>query len=221
MSLIFQELQELESAIGNFHPSLNPHEDEFLRCIAFKESSKAKDVRPELNDEFFCPSVDGQHLPSPVVSQWVASGWNNISLPKCPSNSSKSAFLDSADEKLSERFSEPEHIELEQPFVARSLPRIQESRTAINEGTTALSAGHGAALDSVTEQEVEVMRTEGSPKAARDSNLRCAFRKHGRAQVPDSRGNSVDFVSAVAIGLVAVSLAVGLAQSRSSARTVR
>ncbi len=211
----------MEGTIGDFHSSLNPQEDEFLRCIAYKASSKAEEVNPELNDEFLRPSAHGQQLPSQAVSQWLASGWNNTSLPNCSSSPSRPAFLNSADANLSERFAEAEHIELEQPFVARALPPMQEPRTAINEGVAVLSAWHGAELASVTEREGEFRRLEDSPEAVRKSNGRSAFRKHGQAQGSDSRGNNVDFVSAVAIGLVAVSFAVGLAQSRSSARTAR
>lgn len=222
MSLIFQELQELEGEIGHSDLSLIPHEDEFLRCLAHKTASGSDDVEGDLKGEFLWPTVQKEAVPSPFESEWVAFGWNNSSQQKLTSNSSSLAPLNSVEKSHSDHGGADEYIEFERPFVPRVLPSAQVKLASATEGITVLNSGTSASVVSVTEHGSQGRRLESTSRALREPRLGDTSMRREQTQKRNHRGRNVDMVSAVAIGLVAVSVALGLAQSRSSAiRTVR
>ena len=181
MSLIFQELQQLDGELGQAQSALPSEEDEFLRCIAFKAASMPGPVNAEPVEEPLWLPGEKQEFFSPRGSHWVAGGWSSTGVP--------------------ERSAAVRHVRdagVHQP-IARHL--VQVARQLL---------------------QVLVAVAARSPRpmvnGARISENRATLSRRERSQRGDSTDKNVSVVAAVAIGLVAVSFAVGLAQSRSRAK---
>jgi hypothetical protein len=181
VSLIFQELQQLDDELSHVHSALPLEEDEFLRCMAFKAASKAEPVNGIPDEELLWAPDQKKEFFSPTGSHWVASGWSNAGLPEHsashqslpPVGSVEDCFFDhSLDEPASETDEE-------------SMPR-RSLRPMVN--------------------------------CVRISDERVSINRRERTRGGDGAGKNVNVVAAVAIGLMAVSFAVGLAQRRSGSK---
>ncbi len=189
MSLIFQELQQLEGELEQAHSplhadTLNSEVDEFLRSRAYKAASMSEPVNavpvevplwsPDKRKEFF----------SPGGSHWVANGWSSIDLPNYAADFQTVSPVSSSEDCFFDRSSD-------QPCVKSELG----------------SDPHDSQQSTVNKARIVDDRVRPSRSV--------------RSQGDVNAGKNVNVVTVVAIGLVAVSFVVGLAQSRPGARVRR
>ncbi len=189
MSLIFQELQqlegELEQADSPLHAEpLHLEEDEFLRCMAFKAASMAEPVNAVPVEEPLWSPDQRKEFFSPGGSYWVANGWSSIDLPDYSADLQGVSRESSTEDCFFDRSSDQ--------------PRVESERRVVP---------HGSLRPMVNR--------------ARTSDDRAKLIRRERSQGGVNTGKNVNVVTVVAIGLMAVSFAMGLAQSRSGARVRR